>query len=121
MYGIYNIKKTTFKRMKFLITAFIAALFASSADASIGTVRQLQSHSVPTIFDKTGNYSKTNCVTYFNGFCQKCSYRYYWKKNDGIDHDCVAVSDQCKSFDEKTGACTECYAGYTLKDRDCST
>lgn len=37
-----------------------------------------------------------------------------------IDGKCVAVSDQCKTWDEATAACTSCYEGWTLADGACT-
>lgn len=36
-----------------------------------------------------------------------------------IDHKCVNVSDQCKTWDPVTAACTSCYQGYVISNSDC--
>ena len=94
--------------MKFLPSVLIAYLFCSDViSTEVGNLRLLQSHSVPTIYDKIGNYSKQNCGQYVSGYCRKCSYRYSWQAvPNGIDFNCVVVSDKCKAWDERTGRCT---------------
>ena len=39
--------------------------------------------------------------------CLKCSYHYFMDKNGK----CCPVSDQCKTWDDKTGKCTSCFTG----------
>lgn len=50
------------------------------------------------------------CKTYSpDGYkCLECAYHAYFDKN-GI---CQNVSDFCKTWDEKTGACLSCFEGY---------
>ncbi len=40
--------------------------------------------------------------------CLKCSYHYFM----GSNGKCQAVSDWCKTWDDKTGCCTSCFDGY---------
>lgn len=40
--------------------------------------------------------------------CLKCSYHYFMDKHGK----CQPVSDWCKTWDDKTGDCTSCFAGY---------
>lgn len=92
----YNHKKTAL--MNFLLSGFILALIACvNAQKSVGNLRFLQGD---------------NCaVSDSNGNCTQCYYRYVL-----IDGKCVAVSDQCNTWDSSTGACTSCYGGYSLVD-----
>lgn len=50
-----------------------------------------------------------------SGQCTACFFRYYL--NNGI---CIAVSDQCKTWDSNTGACTSCYDGWNLVNGSCT-
>ncbi len=60
--------------------------------------------------NKAVAYSDPYCNTFSaDGLCcLKCSYHYYMDSNGR----CQAVSDWCKTWDDKTGACTSCFAGY---------
>jgi hypothetical protein len=56
------------------------------------------------------------CGTWNGTQCLKCSRRAYFN-NQGI---CVAVSDQCATFDPLNGNCLSCYGGYSLSAGVCS-
>lgn len=47
-------------------------------------------------------------------YCTRCAFRFY--NYNGV---CNKVSDQCKSWSDTTGACTDCYDGYALQGGDC--
>lgn len=51
-----------------------------------------------------------NCRQYNEkGECTECNFRWVVK-----DNTCVAVSDQCKTWDNSTALCTSCYDGWNL-------
>jgi hypothetical protein len=78
--------------MKFLLAALIGVLFSSTNALRLNR----ESHEVEGCgeVDSKGN-------------CTKCFYR--WALKDGK---CVAVSDQCKTWDDSSAACTSCYDGW---------
>jgi hypothetical protein len=49
------------------------------------------------------------CITFSNGVCQKCAYRYYLSNKA-----CFQVNPFCKSWVNTTGVCLSCYDGYLL-------
>lgn len=56
-----------------------------------------------------------NCATYGqDGNCEKCWDRYVLKEGQ-----CVAVSDQCKTWDNVSGDCLTCYGGYKVENGAC--
>lgn len=50
-----------------------------------------------------------------NHNCLKCSVRWY-PNADGV---CTPVSDNCRTWDEQTGACLSCYSGYVVDGAQC--
>lgn len=50
-----------------------------------------------------------------NNVCTSCYYRYYLNEQNI----CVAVSDQCNTFDSTSGKCLSCFGGYTLTKGSC--
>ncbi len=58
----------------------------------------------------TGAYSDPFCNTFSadGSCCIKCSHHYFMNQHGA----CTAVSDWCKTWDEKTGCCTSCFVGY---------
>lgn len=87
--------------MKFLIAGIIAALFATSTEAtSLGNIR---------------NLAVENCKTHnAAGACTECIFRYVL--DNGA---CKKVSDQCKTWNATSGACTSCYDGWNLSNGAC--
>ena len=87
--------------MKFLATGIIAAVFALESNAA--TVSNLRSLQVE------------NCRFHNEaGDCTECIYRYVL--DDGA---CRAVSNQCNTWNQSSGACTSCYPGWTLSNGEC--
>lgn len=86
--------------MKFLTAGLIGALLAVSSQS--------------TLFGR--NLQVDNCASYdANGACTGCYFRYVL-----VDGQCVAVNEQCKTWDESTAACTSCYDGWTLSNGACT-
>lgn len=57
-----------------------------------------------------------NCAQHnANNTCTACYFRYYLNAQKV----CVAVSDQCNTFDSSSGNCLSCYGGYTLNNGSC--
>lgn len=81
--------------MKFILAGLFSAMLASSANADV-------------IRPGCGQVDASNN-------CAQCYFRYVLK-----DGNCVAVSDQCKTWDNSTGDCTSCYDGWTLASGQCS-
>ena len=85
--------------MKFLTIPLVASL-ALVSNARMGNLRNLEQY---------------NCLTYnADGKCTTCIPRTVLK-----DGDCVAVSDQCKTWSEVSGDCTSCYDGWNLNSGKC--
>lgn len=59
----------------------------------------------------------TNCNQVdSSGNCISCYYRWVL-----INGNCIAVSDQCKTWNSTTGACLSCYDGWNLYNGACTT
>ena len=56
-----------------------------------------------------------NSWNYETQSCDQCSWR--WVKIDG---ECVAVSDDCRTWNDEA-ECTSCYWGWTLEDGECTS
>lgn len=54
------------------------------------------------------------CAQWVGTVCQKCSVGSVFRQ--GV---CVQVDPQCKTYDNTTGACLSCYAGYYLSQGQC--
>lgn len=65
---------------------------------------------IPPVSNSVSNCAQTGPT----GACIQCSYRFY--NSNGY---CIAVSDQCNTWDLTTGACTSCYGGYSLTAGAC--
>jgi hypothetical protein len=55
-----------------------------------------------------------NCVSVKEGVCALCSNRFFFEGSQ-----CVPVNPMCKSYDLRTGLCTDCYPGYMLSNGTC--
>lgn len=77
----------------------------------------LQPDGTCTTTPSTNPTNPPNCYTVdANGNCIQCNFRYVL-----ISGNCVAVSDQCKTWNSTTGACTSCYDGWDLSNGECTT
>lgn len=86
--------------MKFLTTGLIGALLVISSQSAL----------------HGRNLQVENCASYNgDGSCSGCYFRYVL-----LDGQCVAVSDQCNTWDGASGACTSCYDGWTLANGACT-
>jgi len=63
-----------------------------------------------------GNYQESYCHTYDPcGVCIECPTRSILTE----EHTCLKVSDQCKTWCDKTALCTSCYQGWALYKGEC--
>lgn len=86
--------------MKFIAIGIISVLFSS-----VNALKLKAEH-----FANVANCNQLDD----KGNCTKCNFR--WVLKDG---QCVAVSDQCKTWDDKTADCTSCYDGWQLSNGKC--
>lgn len=56
------------------------------------------------------------CGTWVGATCGACAFRAYFNAQNV----CVKVSDQCQTWDPKSGVCITCYGGYSLSNGVCS-
>lgn len=87
--------------MKFILSGIFVASLAPQMNAVMaGNLRKLEQY---------------NCLAFdADGKCTSCIPRTYLK-----DGDCLAVSDQCKTWNDSTGECTSCYDGWNLNTGKC--
>lgn len=69
----------------------------------------------PDCVPATAETIETNCKSYVNNECTECSKGYVLRGSN-----CIQVSPLCRTFNENTGFCTSCYAGYALQDGVCN-
>lgn len=65
----------------------------------------------------TQSSTDSNCAKYDSTLkrCIQCATRYFLNSSSL----CQSVSDQCQTFDNRTGYCTSCYQGYLLQNGQC--
>lgn len=56
-----------------------------------------------------------NLIDSNTGKCTKCSFGFFFDSN-GI---CAQQNPNCKTFNDATSLCIECYSGYDLLNNDC--
>jgi hypothetical protein len=64
----------------------------------------------------TVDQSNNGCAVYNGAFCSQCS-KGWWQNSQGV---CVAVSDQCATWNQTNGFCLTCYGGYVLTNGVCA-
>ena len=61
-------------------------------------------------------YKDPLCAKWISGACSQCASRAYFN----VFGVCTLVSDQCQTWDPKSGTCLSCYGGYTLINGVCN-
>ena len=56
------------------------------------------------------------CAKWVGGACSQCASRAYFN----VFGVCTLVSDQCQTWDPKSGVCISCYGGYVLSNGACN-
>ena len=65
----------------------------------------------------TAKPSDLGCATWDwdKQICLKCSNRWHFNSNNK----CIPVEDNCNSYDQASGTCTSCFAGYLVSSGQC--
>ena len=65
------------------------------------------------VIDK--NAESSNCAEYVDNVCVRCASRTFLNSRK----QCEKVSEDCRTYNDFTGACLSCYSGYALKMGRC--